>query len=232
MKCCSSAIALALAAVSTISAQTAPLQPPADFNSKLRDKCFIEGKVLRASDGSPLKKAVVSALPQPPQGSPIRPVTAITDAEGRFVLKDLDPGSYNLSAARTGYVRQVYGQRVPMGPGTAITLVEGQTLKDVVFRLLAGAVISGRVVDEDSEPVSGVRIQALRWGYRSGKRELLPGGYARPTIAANTACFRLPPAAITFPLPTPAPGMSAAASPSVMPPTAQARRTRPPITPA
>ena len=74
----------------------------------------------------------------------------------------------------------MYGQRTSASAPTTLTVLPGQQLKDIVFRLLPGAAISGRIVDEDSEPVSGVSIQALRWGYVNGKRQLMPaGGFAQ-----------------------------------------------------
>src|SRR6185436_2015564 len=61
----------------------------------------------------------------------------ITESDGKFIIKDLAPGSYRLTAARNGYSKQEYGQRTSRGPGTAITVQAGQNVKDVVFRFTA-----------------------------------------------------------------------------------------------
>src|SRR5512147_1192825 len=93
----------------------AQTQPPTTQNlpgpaSAKTEPATIQGRVVRASDGSPLKKAVVMAMTsQGGQMGPIRPKTATTDADGKFLLKDLEPGRYTLSATRSGFARQVYG---------------------------------------------------------------------------------------------------------------------------
>ena len=59
----------------------------------------------------------------------------ITDDQGRFQIKDLDPGTYRLFAAHNGYTRQEYGQKLMNRPGTVLTLTAGQSMKDVAFKL-------------------------------------------------------------------------------------------------
>ena len=65
-----------------------------------------------------------------------------------------------------------YGQRKPNDPGAILTLRSGQVVKDLLFRLIPAAVISGRIMDEDAEPLPGVNVSALREVYDQGKREL------------------------------------------------------------
>lgn len=132
-------------------------------------KCSIEGRVVKAGNGEPLKKARVTL--RKAEGRD-QPNTIATDADGRFMLKDIEPGRYQLWVERNGYVRQEYGQPNPNRPGTALTLQKGQRVRDVLFRLLPAAVIAGRVVDEDHEPLPSVQVQALRYHYIRGKREM------------------------------------------------------------
>jgi hypothetical protein len=144
-----------------------------------RKTATIEGEVLRLTDGAPLKKAVVLAGSM--EAAPQKNKTVTTDADGRFILRDVEPGRYSLLAMRTGYARQNYGERTPQGAGTTLTVIAGQQVKDIVFRLVPGGVIAGRVVDEDDEPVYQARVSALRWRYMQGKRELLPASQATTT---------------------------------------------------
>lgn len=138
----------------------------------------ISGRVVRSVDGTPLKKATVMAtITQTGQTGPVRPRTAVTDADGKFLLKDVDPGRYSLTATHSGYTLQFYGERVPHGPVT-VSVVAGQQLKDVVFRMIPAGVIAGRIVDEDGEPVFQARVEAQRWMYMSSKRRLIPRGIA------------------------------------------------------
>jgi uncharacterized protein (DUF2141 family) len=67
---------------------------------------------------------------------------------------------------------QEYGQRKPEDPGSLLTLKGGQEMKDLLFRLIPSAVISGRVLNEDGEPQAWMRVFALRQKYSDGKRRL------------------------------------------------------------
>src|SRR5438093_10674790 len=142
-------------------------------------KASIEGYVVRAGTNEPIARARVTVFrtagpggaPPQPQGPPqtIAPVT--TDSQGHFVLRDLDPGSYSLTAQRNGFARQAYGERAPGRPGAPLSIVAGQALKDVVFRLVPAGTISGRVSDATGEPITGITVTVGRFSYdQTGKR--------------------------------------------------------------
>jgi len=65
-----------------------------------------------------LKKTWVTARTQERGGR--NGSTTVTDAQGHFVLKDLDAGRYILVAQRNGYVNQTYGQKNAGEQGTTI----------------------------------------------------------------------------------------------------------------
>src|SRR5262249_45252768 len=86
---------------------------------------------------------------------------------------------------------QPYGQREPgRGVGTPVTVLAGQALKDIVFRLVPAAAISGRVSDATGEPLLGVNILILRASYdANGKRRLqIVGG--RPMATDDRGEYR------------------------------------------
>lgn len=139
-------------------------------------KAEISGMVLDAASGQPLKKAWVTARVLEKGGR--SGSTTVTDAQGHFVLRDLDAGRYILAAQRNGYVNQTYGQKNAGEQGTTISLNPGQKLTEISFRLIQGGVVSGRIVDEDSEPLSRVQVQALQFRYIQGRRRLQPLGAA------------------------------------------------------
>lgn len=171
--------------------QVAPPRAQSTISPAEPEKCVIEGHVVRVGDLAPLKKALVtlnamaaanaSVAPGTPRRAPSRTMTTGTDEDGHFCFRSLDPGQYQLSAARTGYVRQQYGQRAPNQPGTPLTLAEGQQISGISFRMVPDAVIVGKVLDEDGEPVPGVRISVLKWGYRNGRRQMIPAGPGNST---------------------------------------------------
>ena len=144
------------------------------------EKASIEGFVVKAGTGEPVRKARLSLQKAEGRQGPFASHSAVTDAAGHFVIHNIEPGRYRLWTERTGYVRQEYGQRSPSPtrPGTPLALDRGQHLHDIVFRLVANAVITGRVVDEDREPVPNARVQAMRHSYAQGRRQLMPVGMA------------------------------------------------------
>jgi hypothetical protein len=147
-------------------------------------KASIEGFVVRAGTNEPISRARITitrtSSPQTPQpvASPNIPVVT-TDSQGRFTVKDLDPGSYVLNAVRNGFARQQYGERAPGRPGTPLSIGAGQALKDLVFRLVPAATISGRISDPTGEPLAGITVQVLRSTYDgTGRRTFQPVGTA------------------------------------------------------
>lgn len=144
----------------------APPAPP----TRPEDLCSIEGQAVNAITGEPVKKAQITMNSL--GGRATANLGAVTDATGRFVIENIEPGRYNLSAERNGFVRLQYGARGPGRPGAPLLLNPGQRTRDLVFRLVPQAVIAGHVVDEDGEPVENVQIQAMRYSFIRGKRQL------------------------------------------------------------
>ena len=169
-------------------ASLAPGQQPAPAE-KPPEKCVVAGQVVKAGTGEPLKKARVTLSKEQSREGP---KTLITDAQGRFTFSDVEPGRYRLFAARNGYAQQQYGQRGPNRPGTPLTLLPGQQVKDAVFRLPPAAVITGKVYDEDGEAVAGVMVQVLQHRYVQGRRQLAPEGQAATNDHGEYRVFGLP----------------------------------------
>jgi protocatechuate 3,4-dioxygenase beta subunit len=140
-------------------------------------KCKLEGQVLSVS-GAPLRKAIVRLQPMNQAGNqpPSTTYTSPTDAEGKFLLEDVTPGTYSLSASRTGYLPETYGAPSGSTGLVPINLVPGQEVKDLVIKLAAQGLIYGKVLDEDGEPVQNFAVQALRWGFLNGKKQLQTNG--------------------------------------------------------
>ena len=138
---------------------------------KPEDKCSIEGTVVSATTGEPLKKARLSLRSLGGQQSGGAYGTT-TDGAGHFLVDDIDPGRYSFSASRNLYVSQQYS---PQGAkrGTTLTLEKGQKLKEIVFKLTPQGVVAGRILDEDGEPFANVSVQCMTFGYARGKRQLM-----------------------------------------------------------
>jgi hypothetical protein len=139
--------------------------------TRKEDQCRIAGVVVKLAGSEPLNKVHVRLQNADDR---TRSVTVATDTSGHFVLPGIDPGRYNLSATRLGYVTSEYGQRKPGGPGAIMTLHAGQEMKGLVFRMIPSAVIAGHITDEDGEPLPQVHVSAQKESYEKGKRKLTP----------------------------------------------------------
>lgn len=140
--------------------QQAPPTPPG--------KGSIEGIVSDAASHEPLKKAQVSLT-----GSIATPLTAVTDAGGRFAFRELAAGNYFLNALKSGYnvPQSILGIGVThIVPG--IVLGEDEQKKNVEISLMPGGTISGRVVNEEGAPVRGCAVAAIEPTYEQNRRGL------------------------------------------------------------
>src|ERR1051326_1631102 len=134
-----------------------------------KDECAINGSVVKIGSGEPLQKARIRP-PKQDERSESHSVTS--DAGGRFEFKGIPPGRYRLIVKHEGFLSQAYGQRRPDDPGALLSLRPGTILKDFVFRMTPWAVITGRVINDDGDPLPWVQVRAMRESYVDGKRSL------------------------------------------------------------
>jgi Carboxypeptidase regulatory-like domain len=157
---------LGLIAASIAAAQTRN----ASSDTTKASSCSVTGTVVRLAGSVPLKSATVRLQSADDES---RSISGVTDVGGQFEIKGIDPGRYRLRVIRDGFVTEEYGQKTPSDPGAVLSLGPGQNLKDLLFRLVPSAIISGRIQDEDSNPLPWVRVSALREAYMRGRRRLV-----------------------------------------------------------
>jgi protocatechuate 3,4-dioxygenase beta subunit len=164
-------------------------QPQAE---KPKADCVIKGQVLNAVTGEPLRKARVQLMKA---NSTTGPRERDTDTAGRFEFRAVEPGRYSLSAERTGFVNQSYGSRKPGGGmgGTMIALAPAQEMKDLAIKLSPQAVIIGRVIDEDGDPMADINVSAMRWTWQGKRRQLMPAGNANTNDLGEYRMYGLAP---------------------------------------
>ena len=163
-------VALALVCTIRSSAQD-PAEEPAQDSPAKAETCTVEGVVVAAATGEPIKSAQVRLF-----GAQYPHLEGITDALGHFVIAGVPAGDYHFRASKLGYVEQTYHLDSGQGSGKLLTLAPGQKLDKVQFRLARAAVIMGRITDEAGEPFVGARVEALL----SGPGVMLWGGFADP----------------------------------------------------
>jgi hypothetical protein len=123
------------------------------------------------------------------------PRQIVTDDDGRFGFAKLPAGEFTLRASKTGYVSVSYGQKEPRPgwPGTPITLVDGQQIKDLSFPVPPGGVITGVIFDEKNRPSVATPVRVMRWTMQSGERMLTSAGSATTDDRGIYRIYGLPP---------------------------------------
>src|SRR5512133_535483 len=146
----------------------------------------ISGTVTQSANGRPVAKAKVhlftpparSDSTAPPRMRDISEQVILTDATGRYEFPDLPPGSYWVAAEKTGFIDPgAAGRAMDM---RSVELGSAQKLANVNFRLTESAVVTGRVVNEDGEPIAHVLISLLR------RSHTLRGVSLEPEMEAQT----------------------------------------------
>ena len=149
--------AVIVVAVSLL-AQTSPRSGKPDGHPE--SSCSVGGRVGTATDGSPLKSARLTLVPER-DGQKTQLYAATTDSDGRFLLKDLAPGRYRFAASRAGFVTQSYKAK-GTDDGAVLSLRPGERVSDVLFRMMVSGGVTGRVTNEDGEPMVRAQIVALQ----------------------------------------------------------------------
>ena len=121
-------------------------------------KASLEGIVVKDPGGEPVKKAILEMIAENQAGG--GNYTATTDAEGHFKVADILPGRYRVIVERTGYIEvDKKGRR---SQGSMLSFGTGQETKGQTFHMLAAAIVTGRVIDEEGDPMANVNVTVLR----------------------------------------------------------------------
>ena len=136
----------------------------------------LSGQVLAAGTNAPVAGARVMVFPigrqaMPPSGPIALPPQSMTDQNGRFVFNGVAAGQYRLDVQKTGFASSLD----PTARPQTYTVAAGQALDTITIVLQRGAVISGKVIDQNGEPVTEARLVALRLIN-------LPNGAAAPRL--------------------------------------------------
>jgi hypothetical protein len=124
----------------------------------------VSGKVVNSVTGQPVKKAVVTL--STPQGR--NPYSTRSDESGKFLFDNVQPANYVATAVADGY-----SETRSVGKPVAVTAQ--QVVEDVEVRITPLTAISGKVLDEDGQPMTGVSIGVMRYIYTSSGKRLQIG---------------------------------------------------------
>lgn len=153
----------------------------------------VEGTIL-SLNGDLVRKATVRLQGTGGQPSQL-PVSYLetTDSAGKFLFDDVAPGRYTLSAEKPGFVGARYGARSNTSAGTQLNLTAGMEMKDLAIKMTPQGVIAGKVLDRDGDPVISVQVQAMRFAYTGGRKQLQPTGGAQTNDLGEYRLINLAP---------------------------------------
>lgn len=130
-----------------------------------------------------------------PSDTSVPLLLVMSDAEGRFVIRDVPAGPYVLLATSPSHIISNYGQARAAGPSRTIDLAEGERRVGLVIPLWRHAIVSGTVRDEAGEPVVGAMVRVLRRvaDGPGGTPRYLPGSLATTDDRGRYRVTRLTP---------------------------------------
>jgi Carboxypeptidase regulatory-like domain len=146
----------------------------------------VSGVVLDSQSQKPLANMRVSLAPATTR---VQKLEQVTKQDGRFSFAVSQAGKYTLQASKPGYPVQSYGGAAFTGLSSAIVVRDDQDTSHIVFQAKRGAVISGQIKDEDSEPVGNALVTVFQSMIVGGERKVVMRGQVRANTAGE---FRLP----------------------------------------
>ncbi len=128
-------------------------------------------------NGKGLGGVAVGAGRSPSSSRPLIPASlrAKTDADGNYAIHGLPSGTYYLSFSAPGFIAVTGG--TPTGDFKPISVVAGEVVRNMDFRLVRGGVVSGRVSTKTGEPVVEQQINLVQVDQ--------PPGPPFPTLSNN-----------------------------------------------
>ncbi len=151
--------------------------------AEVKQGVTVSGTVVNSVTGEPVRRAEVmlAHLPDPssrggnggahlairagvmtaqaPEDVPRQPRSYVTGSDGSFRFENAEEGEYSVFVRRDGMLPSL------RGPGLSpsrIRVRAGAPVEGLRYALAPQAVLSGRVMDEQGEPVQGVQVMALR----------------------------------------------------------------------
>ncbi|MGC2198385.1 MAG: carboxypeptidase regulatory-like domain-containing protein [Terriglobales bacterium] len=145
-------------------ALTTQVAAQGDAATKEPAKASLAGSVVKEPSGEPLKKAIIELIAENQEEG--GNYTATSDQDGHYKIAGIQPGRYRMFVERPGYIE--VDQKKRRSQGVVLSFAAGQELKDQTLHMLAAAILTGRVLDEDGDPMPDVDVTVLRRKFASG----------------------------------------------------------------
>jgi hypothetical protein len=151
----------------------------------------VQGVAINSATHKPVAAATVQLVGPADEGD--REIyRTVTDAAGRFHFERVAPGRYRAIAEGQGFTRMLLPQGDVVARAPRIS-VDASTAAEISIPMVPASVISGRVSDQDGDPLRYVSIEALQHVYRGGKKVLDSAVSVRSNDRGEYRLFGLPP---------------------------------------
>lgn len=165
-----------------VAAAAAMAQTPA--NQTAAATASVSGVVKDAVTGQPLRDYTVSTNVNATwvgntilMNSSTREVSATTDQQGRYKLSDLPAGEYRIDVRDTRRFASQTTKRIALA---------GHDLEGIDFNIMVNGTITGKVVDENKDPVPGMSVYLVSREYYLGSLGRSFNRSPGPTTAEST----------------------------------------------
>jgi hypothetical protein len=123
----------------------------------LAQQASLEGTAVDRFTGQPLSGVHIMLITVVMDGGITGAYGAVSDRAGHFSIATVRPATYLLLCDRTGYLHaQLKDTGLPN-----LTLKPGQQLKDFKIEMTPRAILSGRVLDENADPLQGAIVEPV-----------------------------------------------------------------------
>lgn len=150
----------------------------------------VRGTVTAAASGNPLHRVQITLI-----GSSQSPRPAVTNTRGEYEIAGVPPGTYTVTARRSGYLALSYGEHRIGERGRPITVSPGEITNRIDFKMVRGATLAGTVTDELGTEFAGARVEAVEFKYLRGRRIPVQAAAATTNDLGQFRLSGLPPGA-------------------------------------
>ena len=167
------------------------------------DKARLEGHVLNSVTNEPLRKTKLTLRMNAAQDRGntrqaqaeklVTTYVVTSDAEGKFVFPNVDPGDYQFYAAHPGFADIRLGDNSGPRKPEPLLFAKSDRKQNFDIKMIPYGTISGVLVDEEGDPIRNLIVAAMRWRYTSNGRELREERSATSNDLGEYRIFDLPP---------------------------------------
>lgn len=150
--------------------ESVPGVAPGAAPQRANSRSSAAGLVVNEVTHEPLRHAKVTLAAT--SGRSSSSYSTQTDNGGLFWIDGVPPGTYHATVDRAGFLHAAHLSGSPRQLPALVVLKNEQELRDIILEAIPGSVITGRVLDQDGDPVPDVHVQAMQSRSGPGKRQL------------------------------------------------------------